>query len=291
MSSTQPKDTDSTELTQLTEFTFSPSCRSVSSIGGIHFKSDLKKLHSPTNPIFRNCSGIVANYGLTRELRLRIWKFALHGPRTITMTASTIDTGYTEPSTGHTKLVVQRKYHGVRPTPSMHVSSGGREVDLSTYEPAFGEDLSAKPIYVDWDCDCVYFESTHAFRRYCVVPRIYLTTIPTLPPNVNSWETKARHLSIGGDNFGDYDIRRMCHLGTLKTLILQHQDEFTFYDDNNKDEEPTTAGDITLQKSWKKRMTLDTAAMPVITFVTGGELYRQESLEKVSCLRDVHVGE
>jgi hypothetical protein len=182
-----------------------------------------------------------------------------------------------------------------RATPLMDVCRESREVVLNSYEPAFGSVLySKKSIYLDWKRDCIFFCDTDALLL-CFIPHDPATTKtwPTSPTvseeDALRWRTRARHLVVNGGHFGNPQVWHMRDFRTLKTLVLRDNCEFRFWGDY-KDAECSNVGLVNLlQKIWKPRMNLDTAAMPTITFLPFEELEEQAKVEEVYFLNSDNV--
>ncbi|PMD14651.1 hypothetical protein NA56DRAFT_369102 [Hyaloscypha hepaticicola] len=79
------------------------------------------------------------------ELREMVWKFALPGPRTITVS-----------KTDKSVPQVKTNAKGILPTPLMHTCHESRQLALQRYKPAFSVFLEGnKDIYFDWERDCL----------------------------------------------------------------------------------------------------------------------------------------
>lgn len=151
---------------------------------------------------------------LSPELRDIIWKFALLRPRTIAIKESMGSLHFTVESNGGRML----------PSPLMYTCFESREVALRRYKQAFGELLHGQQfIHLDWERDCIYFDSVFELRYLCNTHDYYVSRNEPLPSYFVHWQKKLRHLAVRGPGFGHVETSLMGHLRTLKTLTLQDQ--------------------------------------------------------------------
>jgi hypothetical protein len=198
------------------------------------------------------------------ELREMVWKSALPGPRTITVS-----------KTDKSVPQVKTNAKGILPTPLMHTCHESRQLALQRYKPAFSVFLEGnKDIYFDWERDCLQFKGGFEFRYFCGVFHSSSIDKRVIPEFWINWQKKLHHLALGGKRFDEpNEVCLMENLGTLKTLVLQHRD-YGLEDENVKK---------TLEKVWSPYLA-DQNMLPKISFVSKAEFEWREDQEKVSKL-------
>ncbi|KAE9366735.1 hypothetical protein N431DRAFT_471767 [Stipitochalara longipes BDJ] len=161
---------------------------------------------------------------LPTELRLRIWKLALPGPRTIAMWKNTHPLEHQ----ARDKLKLYSNGSGLRPSPLMHACSESRGVFLQHYEAGFANFFQGKPVYVDWDRDCIYFDNDSTLSFFIAEsPFRYKHRFKEPSGNFFSWQQKVRHLTIGmhrlptGRVVGNMEACVVGYLRNLRTLLLE----------------------------------------------------------------------
>lgn len=220
---------------------------------------------------------------LPAELRDQIWKFALPGPRTITISVRRCSENQAEGERrgftfNSSDFRTEANSQGLLPTTLLHACHESREIVLGRYELAFLEPLQDNGTWIDWDRDCLYFEETRSFRLCCGGWNQSILVQP-LPHHVICWQKKLRHLAIGGDNFDEWETNRMEYLGTLKTLVLEDpEDDYYLTREEKEDWKGETIA--LLENIWRPHMSSN-SSLPKITFVTDEELERRSEVEKV----------
>jgi len=232
---------------------------------------------------------------LPAELRDQIWKFALPGPRTITVIRRPLKNWayrYTTITdrlrrtrlglpTGKNDQFVKANTRGVLPTPLIHACHESRQIVLRRYELAFAEFLHEDPIYFSFDYDCLYFEDTMAFQA--AFDGVLFDWPPSPSDHATCWRKQLRHLAIGGKTFASWKTDFMGDLWTLKSFIIEENWRWDHLD--SEEREGVKARIIaSLENMWRSHMHSDSARLPEISFVGKEELERKVHDEKVKSL-------
>jgi hypothetical protein len=141
------------------------------------------------------------------ELRLKIWKLALHCPRVIKIRSDDTREYCTD---GLGQPVYRAKATAKHPS-LLQVNAESRAVALEVYKAMFAANFQGRPIYFDPDVDILYVKNIDAMLSFL------FSGMPHSPDDMTS---KIQHLIVGGPP--DYvNFMYLPWFRGLSTIILQ----------------------------------------------------------------------
>lgn len=205
------------------------------------------------------------------EMRLKIWKLSIPGPRILKIENS----GFWNP-----------KVHGV-PFPSylavqiegysapgmLSACYESRQVALKVYELAFGARLYGKPVWFDFQNDSLYFVDRLALYSFYGGWGNDAVKDGPCPADVVDFESKLKKVIVGGSIYWVHALQTLERLSGLESLILT-----TGW---------TSSSEITksqlvdlLEDAWRGSLGTDEVETE-IKWMNAGELERKFEKEKV----------
>jgi hypothetical protein len=143
---------------------------------------------------------------LPTELRLKIWKYALPGPRAIK-----VQRGW--PTFSHRIRAV------AKPPAVLQTNSESRQLAMRFYELSFNNAIKGRPISIDYQVDALYMESWDAFKAFYKVARQFPNCAAA--GEIRDMESRLRYLVLGNIKRHDWlDPDRMLTLRSIEGLIL-----------------------------------------------------------------------
>jgi hypothetical protein len=149
---------------------------------------------------------------LPTELRLKIWKYALPGPRAIRVQRAW--------------STLSRRIRAVAKPPAvLQINSESRQLALRFYEVSFNNAIKGRPIGIDYQVDALYMESWGAFNSFYRFAR----QVPNCAAagEIRDMESRLRCLVLGNIKWHDQlDPDRMLTLRNIEVLILHYKGPF-----------------------------------------------------------------
>jgi hypothetical protein len=143
---------------------------------------------------------------LPTELRLKIWKYALPGPRAIRVQRNW------PTMSGPIRAVA-------KPPAVLQTNSESRQLAMRFYELSFNSAIKGRPINIDYQVDALYMESWGVFNAFYRVARQFPNC--DAAGEIRDMESRLRCLVLGDIKWYDQlDPDRMLTLRNIEGLIL-----------------------------------------------------------------------
>ena len=223
---------------------------------------------------------------LPPETREMIWKAALPGPRTITVSTTALHTNTDPPETQYRPHTDTKK----DPSALRQVCSESRRVFLANYETSFlGHFCSSNlrpPIYFNWKRDSLYFPDRVAMACFGG-HKAGLRGMPKRNGKDKAWQGELRHLAVGSF-FYEYDsgLDVFEFLTTLETLVLEKPCNFNYvfqepFEGSHYQKKKEIL--LWLNEIWDEQIALGfRSERPAVRWITSRNLQKKAIAEKVS---------